>query len=161
MELWALPPIVRRKDRSTRLLLWTDRNVKACRELGYLETQTVGSPLLYLEAPTATIEPDPRSLLLFPAHSVDSEPYQEDGKFLFSRYLDEIEPMYREFSPVTVCLNYMEYDNPRIRRLLDDRGLKTTTIGHRDHTFDFVTRLRDLILQHTYVSTNSFSTSLF
>jgi hypothetical protein len=148
-------------NRSTRLFLWHDRNVQACRELGYLETYTVGSPLLYLESPKNENKPEPRSLLLFPAHSVDSEPYQEDGQTLFSRYLDEIEPMYREFSPVTVCLYYMEYDDPRIRRILNDRGLKTTTIGHRDHTPDFVSRLRDLILQHTYVSTNSFSTSLF
>ncbi len=35
------------------------------------------------------------------------------------------------------------------------------TLGHRDHTGNFVQRFRNLVLEHEYVSTNSYSTALF
>lgn len=147
--------------KSTRLYLWNHRNKGDSYDQGYHNVKVIGSPLLYLPPISKPARPEPRSLLLFPSHSAKSEPFCDDAKTIFSRYLDEIEPMYESFSSVIVCLYFREFDNPDVRRELADRGLEVTTVGHRDQTPDFTKRLRNLMLQSEYISTNSYSTSLF
>jgi hypothetical protein len=148
-------------DRRSRLHVWNPENAACCRESGYDDVRTIGAPLSYLPPASGGRVAERGSLLLFPSHSVDSEPFIEDGAKLFSRYLTEIEEVVSDFSSITVCLYYREYDDVRIRRLLEDRGMAVTTLGHRDETAGFVHRFRNLVLHHEYVSTNSYSTALF
>jgi hypothetical protein len=75
--------------------------------------------------------------------------------------MDELRPIISSFQSTTICLYWREFEDTRIRKLVEDQGLAVTTLGHRDRTPDFVTRFRDLVLCHEYVSTNEYSTALF
>jgi len=121
----------------------------------------IGAPLVYLQSPSEPSNEAPNSLLLFPGHTSDNEPFAVDGAKLFSKYLEELHPVISSFQSTTVCLYWREFEDTRIRRQVEDRGLAITTLGTRDQTPDFVARLRDLILRHQYVSSNSYSTALF
>ena len=67
----------------------------------------------------------------------------------------------RSFESITICLYWREFEDEKVRRLIEDMGFEVTTLGHRDDNPGFVSRLRTLILAHEYVSTNSYSTALF
>lgn len=148
-------------SKDSHFSLWNQRNESICHDLGFHNVKVIGAPLLYLQPPTEPITAAPESLLLFPAHSANSEPFAEDSASIFSRYLEELDPIISSFQSTTVCLYWREFEDAGIRRQFEDRGLATTTLGNRDHTPDFVARFRDLVLRHQYVSSNSFSTALF
>jgi len=147
--------------RESLFFLWNSRNEKICQDLGLYDVRVIGAPLVYLQPPAETSAGAPDSLLLFPAHTNENEPFAEDGATLFSSYLEELDPVIRSFQSTTICLYWREFDDARIRRRIEDRGLAITTLGHRDQNPDFVTRFRDLVLRHKYVCSNSFSTALF
>jgi len=141
--------------------LWNPRNEQICHDLGFHNVRVIGAPLVYLQPPSEPSNEAPNSLLLFPGHTSDNEPFAVDGTRLFSKYLEELHPVISSFQSTTVCLYWREFEDTRIRRQVEDRGLAITTLGTRDQTSDFVARLRDLILRHQYVSSNSYSTALF
>jgi len=147
--------------KESRFFLWNPRNEQDCYDLGYHNVTVIGAPLVYLLPPPEPAPAEPGTLLLFPGHSADSEPFAQDGDTLFTRYLEELDPVIRSFQSTTVCLYWSEFEDARIRRQIEDRGLVITTLGHRDQTQHFVARFRDLALRHQYVSTNSYSTALF
>lgn len=147
--------------RDSHFFLWNSRNEKICHNLGLQNMKVIGAPLVYLQPPSGTWTGAPDSLLLFPAHTNENEPFAEDGATLFSRYLKELDPIIRSFQSTTMCLYWREFEDARIRRLVEDRGLAITTLGHRDQNPDFVARFRDLVLRYKYVCSNSYSTALF
>jgi hypothetical protein len=133
-----------------------------CREHGFHNVRIIGAPLLYLVPAVVDISPTTsNSLVLFPDHTSNTEPFSEDGAAIYSRYLDEIQPILGSFQSTTVCLYWREFDDPAIRRRVEEKGFHVTTLGHRDRTPDFLERFRDLVLRHEYVSTNQYSTALF
>ena len=147
--------------KESRFFLWNPRNEQVCHDLGYHNVRVIGSPLVYLQPPSEPSPVEPSTLLLFPGHSAYSEPFSQDGDTLFAVYLEELDPVIRNFQSTTVCLYWIEFEDPRIRKRVEDRGLAVTTLGPRDQTQHFVARFRDLALRHKYVSTNSYSTALF
>ena len=147
--------------RESDFFLWNPRNKKICHDLGLHNVRVIGAPLVYLQAPPESSTGAPDSLLLFPGHTTENEPFAEDGATLFSRYLEELDPVIRSFQSTTICLYWREFEDARVRRQAEDRGLAITTLGHRDQTPDFVARFRDLVLRYEYVCSNSFSTALF
>jgi hypothetical protein len=147
--------------RESHFFLWNPRNEKICHDLGLHNVSVIGAPLVYFQQPQRTSTGAADGLLLFPAHTNENEPFAEDGATLFSRYLEELEPVIRSFPSTTICLYWREFDDTRIRKLIEDRGLAITTLGHRDQNPDFVARFRDLVLRHKYVCSNSYSTALF
>lgn len=148
-------------SRDSHYCLWNPRNERLCHDLGFHNVRVIGAPLLYLQPPSEPPAAQAKSLLLFPAHSANSEPFADDGASIFSKYLEELHPIISSFQSTTVCLYWREFEDPEIRRQFEDRGLAVTTIGNRDQTPDFVARLRDLVLRHEYVSSNSYATALF
>lgn len=147
--------------RESHFFLWNPRNEKICHDLGLHNVRVIGAPLVYLQPPPGSSTEAPDSLLLFPGHTNEREPFAEDGATLFSRYLEELDPVIRSFQSTTICLYWREFEDARIRRQVEDRGLAITTLGHRDQTPDFVARFRDLVLNFKYVCSNSYSTALF
>lgn len=145
----------------SRFFLWNPRNKQFCHSHGFHSVRIIGAPLLYLRPPQKAPTEAEKSLLLFPGHTSYLETFAEDGAGLFSRYLDELRPVISSFQSTTMCLYWREFEDSRIRKLVQERGLAVTTLGHRDQTPDFVARFRDLVLCHEYVSTNEYSTSLF
>ena len=148
-------------SRDSHFSLWNPRNEEQCHELGFHNVRVIGAPLLYLQPLPKPSNEAPKSLLLFPGHSANSEPFAEDGAGFFSKYLEELHPVISSFQSTTICLYWREFEDTRIRRQVEDRGLAITTLGNRDQTPNFVARLRDLVLRHQYVSSNSYSTALF
>ncbi len=149
------------KQPSHRLFLWNQRNAQVCKDLGRDRVLLIGAPLLYLPEPDPSIEVQPKSLLLFPAHSCEWEPFVKETSDIYRAYFDEMRPVLGSFESITVCLYWREYANEAVRGMVEDMGFAITTLGHRDNNPGFVKRLRELILRHEYVSTNSFSTALF
>jgi len=146
---------------SQRLFLWNRRNAQVCRDLGQDRLLLIGAPLLYLPDPDQPAEAEPKSLLLFPAHSCEWEPFVSEASDLYQMYFDELRPILASFESTTVCLYWREFADQKVRGLIEDMGFEVTTLGHRDNNPGFVRSLRTLVLAHEYVSTNSYSTALF
>ena len=145
-----------------RAFVWNQRNAADCHDHGLDRVRVIGAPLLYLpndKAPPFT--PEPGSLLLFPSHSCEWEPYADAADEIYGAYFDQMQPVLRDFSSITVCLYWREYEIEALRSLIHHRGFRVTTLGHRDGNPDFLYRFRFLALAHDYVSSNSFSTALF
>lgn len=147
--------------RESHFSLWNPRNEAKCHDLGFHNVTVIGAPLLYLEPPSEPPIAAPDSLLLFPGHSANSEPFADDGVTIFLKYLEEIAPVISSFRSTTICLYWREFEDARIRRHIEERGFSVTTLGNRDQNPDFLARFRDLALRHVYVSTNDYSTALF
>jgi hypothetical protein len=146
---------------SHRLFLWNQRNVQVCKELGQDRVLLIGAPLLYLPEPDQLAPAKPKSLLLFPAHSCEWEPFVNEASDLYREYFEELRPIIESFDSTTVCLYWREFEDEKVRGLIEEMDFEVTTVGHRDNNPGFVSRLRTLILAHEYVSTNSYSTALF
>ena len=147
---------------SHRAFVWNQRNAADCHGVGLDRVRAIGAPLLYLPRDTVPeAASEPGSLLLFPSHSCEWEPYVDSAEEIFGTYFDQMKPVLSEFSSITVCLYWREYEIRALRNLIHHRGFHVTTLGHRDGNPDFLYRLRKLVLEHEYVSTNSFSTALF
>jgi hypothetical protein len=145
----------------SRFSVWNPRNETMCHDLGFHNVRVIGAPLLYLEPSSEPPNAAPESLLLFPGHSANSEPFADDGVRIFLKYLEEIDPVISSFRSTTLCLYWREFEDARIRQKVEERGFSVTTLGNRDQNPDFLARFRDLVLQHEYVSTNDYSTALF
>ncbi len=145
-----------------RAFVWNRRNAADCRDLGLNRVRIIGAPLLYLPRdPVPPTKPKPGSLLLFPSHSCEWEPYAARADEIYETYFDQLEPVLNTFSSTTVCLYWREYEIEALRKLIRQRGFRVTTLGHRDGNPNFLSNFRSLALAHEYVSSNSFSTALF
>ncbi len=140
--------------------VWSTSNLKSCREWGIPRVTAIGAPLLYLP-PTAPVEPESKSLVVFPFHIWERASFADDAVLLHERFLDQLQPLLGEFSPVTVCLYWMQYDSREIREVFLRRGLRVVTLGHRDGDPRFLWRFRELVTRHEYVTSNHFSTAVF
>jgi hypothetical protein len=147
--------------KESRFSLWNPRNEAMCHDLGFHNVGVIGAPLLYLEPPSEPPAVAPNSLLLFPGHSANSEPFADDGVSIFLKYLEELDPVISSFRSTTICLYWREFEDAGIRQQVEERGHSVTTLGNRDQNPDFLARFRDLVLRHAYVSTNDYSTALF
>ena len=61
----------------------------------------------------------PKSLILFPYHSTEWEPFTDPVKKYYKEYLDELKEVISSFDRVTVSLYYLEYDNLKIRSIFE------------------------------------------
>jgi len=101
-----------------------------------------------------------RSLLLFPQHSIEIEPFVDPIR-TYRRYLEELCELRYSLNPITVCLYWFDYQNTELTNLFRDSGITVTSLGHRDHTPDFLIRFHELTSRHNYVSSNQYATALF
>lgn len=138
--------------------LWSERNIASCREAGAMNTVGVGAPFLYLPELDEVPEPEPKSLVVFPFHGWEKR--RLHGNIV--RYADSLQELRREgFDKITVCLYWMEYEDPEVREVMKSRGFELETMGHRDTNPGFLERQRRLILRHAYATSNRVSTVAF
>ena len=150
------------EERARTYFVWNERNRAESHALGYANAVAIGAPLLYLDAESLPSPAnDDRSLLLFPLHAAEKARLVGGTLELYTEYLDSLAAILARFEPVTVCLYWMEHEDPRIRELFRRRGIPVTTLGHRDTTPRFLHRFADLVGRHAYVSSNHYSTAVF
>ena len=143
-------------EKSELHLVVHERGYWEAKKHGY-NVAAIGAPILYLQ-PQELPEPHDKSLLLFPSHSTPEFPFI-DPMDRFRVYLKDIQPLLEHFHPITACLFWFNYQDKQIRKIYEDAGLATTTVGHiDDHSFLY--KLRNLMGQHSYVSSNELATAL-
>ncbi len=149
-------------EKMARRYVWNRRNLERALDCGYRNTVAIGAPFLYLPGETTEAASGfgERSLLLFPFHTWEREPFI-DPVHTYRDYIQEIRELRNAFSPITVCLYWIQYENPDIVRLFEENGLQVTTLGHRDDNPTFLHKFRSLAANHEHVSSNSLSTAVF
>ena len=156
---WQVGPGIPPNERNVagNKLVWSSRNVQQAQEAGHQDFVPTGAPYLYLpELPDK--KPDDRSLLVVPFHGWERDKLAGslDG------YAQHLERLVAEgFGPITVCMYWFEYQQPRLRESFESRGFSTVTMGHRDDNPEFLSRMRELICRHRYVTSNRVSTAAF
>jgi hypothetical protein len=110
------------------------------------------------EAKAADPSAGSKSLLVFPFHGWEKEPLSGN----LNAYASDLERLRSEgFGPITVCLYWMEYENPSCRSVFEQRGFRVVTMGHRDGDDRFLYRLKSALLEHAYVTSNRVCTAAF
>ena len=141
-------------------LVWTRRNLTQCWERGHRDVVPIGAPFVYLPpARTSEIQSrGPRSLLVYPFHGWEKGGVHGDMK----AYADALTDLEKEgFGPITVCLYWIEYEDPGLRAIFNERGWRVITNGHRDKNPTFLHRQRASMLEHAYVTSNRVCTAAF
>jgi hypothetical protein len=136
--------------------LWSSRNLRACQRAGLGHVVPLGAPFLYMP-PAEPVQPQPRSLLVMPMHGWEQEQVAHD----FDLYARMLRDVAGDFASLTVCLYYIEHQNPEYRRAFEDIGAEVTTVGKRDDNPRFLFDLRKLVLEHEYVCSNRVQTASF
>ena len=138
-------------------LLWSRRNLDLGRAGGYADLTAIGAPFLYLpEVPAAP--PSGQSVLAMPFHGCEQSELQGS----LEAYAQALEQLVREgLGPVTVCMYWIEHEQPALRAAFESRGFATTTLGHRDSNPRFLHDQCALLKRHAYVTSNRVSTAAF
>lgn len=115
------PPVGRPK------LAWSDVCRRRGEAIGWSNYLVIGSPFAYLEACTPSDDTVKRhGTIYYPFHgTADFEEVVGDHDRLVSQ-IHEVEG-----DDVTVCLYYVEYENPTVRQFYEDAGFRVICHGHR------------------------------
>ena len=139
--------------------VWSVRNRTQAEGAGFSDVIEVGSPYLYLPS---SGDPGPtrgeRSLLVVPFHGWELA----ELAGTMDAYAGAIQELAAKgWGPITVCLYWVEYEQPQYREVFEERGFATTTMGHRDNNPDFLSKMRDLLRAHAAVTSNRVMTAAF
>ena len=139
-------------------IVWSSRNLAQVEAAGHAGAVAIGAPWLYMPARPDPGPAHPRSLLAVPFHGWEQQHLARD----MDDYAAALEQLAGEgFGPITVCLYWFEYEQPRLREVFERRGFATTTMGPRGDNPEFLLRQRALIQRHAQVSSNRVSTASF
>lgn len=140
-------------------LVWSRRIAQNCALRRVERVVPIGAPFLYLPKPADAVPSRGlRSLLVMPFHGWEKEHLHGNMGTL----TDAIGALEREgFGPISICLYWLEYGDPAIRKIFEDRGWGVFTNGHRDKNPRFHFTQRDLMLSHAYVTSNRVCTAAF
>ena len=143
--------------------VWSDVCRRRGQHLGWRDYYVTGSPFLYL----MSLRPDDEAArsregtIWYPFHgTVDYEAVSGDHQ----RLIREIRAT--ETGPVTMCLYYVEYDIPAIRRQYEEAGFRVITHGRRGAKWrggdtEFLDRQLTELRRHRRVASNRLSTATF
>lgn len=138
--------------------IWSEPNLKACKDAGLSDRViAIGAPYLYMPPPDEPITAEPKSLLVMPLHGWEKARLEHD----YAAYAQSIAEIERDFSSITVCLYFFEHRESRFREPFESRGYRIVSAGTRDNNPQFLTNLRQILLQHEYVCSNRVQTSTF
>ncbi len=145
----------RPKKTPLRRFLWSRRNVEWCLRAGIANVEAIGAPFLYHRH--ADRPPRSGTLLVCPFHG------WEGGKVhgSFEEYTAALEQLRTRFQEITVCLYWLEYEDPAVRAIYERAGYRVITNGHRDGNPEFVASLSRNLTDHEYVTTNRMATIAF
>ena len=148
-------------DWSMAKFVWSDVSRRRGEAIGWRNFSVIGAPFLYL----MEILPDPamprEGTIWYPFHST------KDYEKVHGRH-DELIAQIRdtEDGPVTMCLYYVEYEDPQIRGLYENAGFRVITHGHRGSQWQgtdrfFLFRQLAELRRHRRVASNRLSTAVF
>ncbi len=142
---------------------WSDVCRRRGQIIGWREYYVIGAPFGYLleTEPVDADAPEPEGTIWYPFHgTADYETVSGDHQ----RLVDEIRAT--ETGPVTMCLYYVEYEQPEIRRFYEDAGFRVICHGQRGTKWQgttdnfLITQLHEL-RRHKRVVSNRLSTAIF
>lgn len=142
---------------------WSDVCRRRGQAIGWRDYQVIGAPFLYLDKvmPPGPDDPEPEGTIWYPFHGTkDFEQVEGDHGSL----IDEIRA--HEDGPVTVCLYYVEYDDPEVRKHYEDSGFRVICHGRRGLFWqggdtDFLRKQLKELRLHKRVASNRLSTAIF
>lgn len=148
-------------DPSLTRLVWSDACRRRGQAIGWRDYYTLGAPFSYL----LELEPGdgaPREgTIWYPFHGTrEYEGVSGSHDALIAQIHDV------ETGPVTVCLYYVEYENPAVRRRYEDAGFRVICHGHRGQWWKgtdplFLYRQLGELRRHRRVASNRLSTAIF
>lgn len=144
-------------------LVWSDGPRVVGHRLGLRDYHVVGAPWAYLLALEPDLgvlpESDRSGTIFYPFHGWERQPVTGDHRKLAATIRAH------ETGPVTVCLYWLEYRLPEVRRAYERAGFRVVTHGRRgghrrgtdvDFLVDQLTELR----RHRRVASNRLSTAV-
>ncbi|WP_265447738.1 hypothetical protein [Flexivirga meconopsidis] len=142
---------------------WSDVCRRRGQAIGWRDYQVIGAPMLYLDRllPPAPDDPEPEGTIWYPFHgTIDYEAVSGDHDRLIAQ-INEVED-----GPVTMCLYYVEYEIPAIRRKYEDAGFRVITHGRRGQFWkggdtDFLIKQLREVRRHKRLCSNRLATATF
>lgn len=145
--------------------VWSHANLRRGQAVGWRDYAVIGAPWNYLLDLKKDVEPIPpaderEGTIFYPFHTWDHGEVSGDHDRLIAEIRDT------EEGPVTVCLYWIEYDMPEIRRRYEDVGFRVICHGKRG-TLRQGTDIRFLHKQyaeqirHRRVASNRLTTAIF
>lgn len=141
--------------------VWSDVCRRRGHLLGWRDYEVIGAPFLYLQSLLPDDQTPRQGTIWYPFHGTpDYE--QLDGNH--QRLIDEIKAT--EDGPVTVCLYFVEYEVPEIRRLYEDAGFRVISHGQRGAKWsgtdtNFLVRQLTELRRHERVASNRLATAVW
>lgn len=147
-------------DPSLTKLVWSDVVRRRAHLLGWRDLAVIGAPFAYLEAMTPAPETAAEGTIWYPFHGT-REYEQVEGDH--GRLVDTIRAT--ETGPVTVCLYYVEYEDPAVRREYEAAGFRVICHGYRGANRvgtdrQFLVRQLAELRRHRRVASNRLSTAV-
>lgn len=148
-------------DDSFVRLVWADVCRRRGQAIGWRNFYAIGAPFAYL----LRLEPDPglprEGTIWYPFHGTRE---YEGVEGSHDELIEEI--LATEPGPVTVCLYYVEYEDPVVRRRYEDAGFRVICHGHRGQWWKgtderFLFRQLAELRRHERVASNRLSTAIF
>lgn len=139
---------------------WSDVCRRRGQIIGWRDYFVIGAPFLYLDRLLPDDTAERSGTIWYPFHgTVDYEQVEGDHQ----RLIDEIKET--EDGPVTMCLYYVEYEQPQIRRFYEDAGFRVICHGHRGTkwagtTSNFLHSQLSELRRHKRVASNRLSTAI-
>ncbi len=157
----ANPFLHNESDKSKRYYLINKNNKKKSLGYGYNNVIIMGAPFIYLpnilKKNNSGAE---KNIIFFPLHTHEydcaGDPYNN-----YFYYLKELRKITKFFRFITICLGWREYNNKKITDLIKDHGMKIVTMGPRDNNPNFLYKFFEIVNNHEYVSSESFSSAIF
>lgn len=140
---------------------WSDACRRRGQIIGWRDYFVIGAPFLYLDRLRPAAADAPREgTIWYPFHgTVDYEQVEGNHTALIEEIKDT------EDGPVTMCLYYVEYEQPEIRREYEDAGFRVICHGQRGTKWSGTTatflhsQLAEL-RKHRRVASNRLSTAI-
>lgn len=144
-------------------LAWSDVCRRRGQAIGWRDYAVIGAPFLYLDRimPPDANAPEPEGTIWYPFHGTkDFEKVEGSHADLVKEIQDH------EDGPVTVCLYYVEYEDPAVRAHYEDAGFRVICHGQRGLLWqggdtDFLKRQLTELRRHRRVASNRLSTAIF
>lgn len=143
--------------------VWSDVCRRRGQAIGWRDYYVTGAPFLYLMElqPQAPDAPAREGTIWYPFHgTADFESVMGDHQALIDQILAT------EDGPITMCLYYVEYEQPEIRKIYTDAGFRVICHGNRGTkwqgtTGNFLSAQLSELRKHKRVASNRLSTAIF
>lgn len=140
--------------------VWSDAARRRAQAYGWRGVVPIGAPFAYLLAMSPEVEDEREGTLYYPFHGWENGAVIGDHTTL-AREIAEVEE-----GPVTVCLYWLEHEDPAIRGVYEEAGFRVVCHGRRGKNrkggdADFLSRQLAELRRHRRVASNRLSTAVF